>query len=201
MINVTSIQKFYIFQDPRKTMENILVSDVMTRSLVTSNMNSNLLDCAKKIVRKKVGGVLIVDGKKLKGFISSQDILWALIKNPKADLSKVEALDISPKKIITIRPSASISEAIEKIKRFKFYRLPVVEKGEVLGMITIRDILSFYPGAQSELKELELIREEEEKLNRIKDESSEEGICEECGNLGELKEINGLMICANCSRA
>jgi len=180
-------------------MNQILVSDVMTRRLVTAPSNASLLDSAKKIVRKKVGGLIITEGKKFKGFISSQDILWAIVKNPKTDLSKIKALDISPRKVITISSSAPIQKAIDKIKKFKFYRLPVVDKGNAVGMITVKDILSFYPAAQSELGDLELIREESEKLSRLKIESKSEGVCEECGTSGPLYETNGILMCEFCA--
>src|SRR3989344_7343226 len=111
-------------------MKKVMVSDIMTRGHILSDVKDSLLDCARKMVRKKVGGLVITDKKKLVGFISTHDILWALIKNPKADLSKIKAIDISPKKIITIKSSATLEEAIEKIKKYGFYRLPVVDNGE-----------------------------------------------------------------------
>ncbi|MBU2615801.1 MAG: CBS domain-containing protein [Nanoarchaeota archaeon] len=185
-------------------MRNILVSDVMTRNPVQTGINSSILDCAKKMVRKKVGGLIITDNKKLAGFISGQDILWALIKSSRTDLSEIKAVDISPKKIITIKSSATLQQALEKIKQSKFYRLPVVHNGEVVGMITIKDILGFYPEAYSELGELDFIREEAEKIKRIQrghDDCSipsGDGVCEECGCKGELYSVEEIMLCSSC---
>jgi len=186
-------------------MRNILVSEVMTRNPVQIGVKSNILDCARKMVRKKVGGLIIIDNKKLAGFISGQDILWALIKSSsRADLSEIKAVDISPKKIITIKSSATLQQAIEKIKQSKFYRLPVVDNGEVVGMITIKDILGFYPEAYSELGELNFIREEAEKIKRIQKSHDDcsipsgDGICEECGCKGELYGVEGIMLCSSC---
>lgn len=187
-------------------MEKVLVSDVMSRSLITANPEDNILDCAKKMVRKRVGSLLIVESKKLKGFISNQDILWALVKKPGCDLSKVKASDISPKKLITIKPSSKVLEAIKKMKKSKFYRLPVVQNGEVVGMITLKDILSFYPEAYSELSELEFIREETEKIKRLSRQNRnkpavEDGICEECGQRGSLYRVNGILMCSSCAES
>ena len=97
-------------------MKNILVSDVMTRDSVTVNPNTNLLECARKIVRKRVGSLLIVDGKRFAGFISERDILWVLIKKSKEDLVEINVIDISPRKIVTIKPSSTIEEAIQKMR-------------------------------------------------------------------------------------
>jgi len=54
------------------------------------------------------------------------------------------------------------------MKRLKFQRLPVIQKGEFLGIITLKDILSFHPELYPEMDEFEKIREESEKLKRFK---------------------------------
>lgn len=67
-------------------MEHIFVSDVMTRDPITAKSDTNLLECAKRMVRKRVGSLLLVEKKKLVGIISEKDILWALVKKSKEDL-------------------------------------------------------------------------------------------------------------------
>ncbi len=66
-------------------MANILVADIMTREPVSVKPDTNLLECARKIINKKVGSLLIIDGKRLAGFVSQSDILWALVKKSKKD--------------------------------------------------------------------------------------------------------------------
>ena len=183
-------------------MENILVADVMTRSPVTIRPEETLFNCAKKMVRGKVGSLLLVDKKKLVGFVSQKDILWALIKKSGRDLSKIRAADISPKKIATIKPSATLKEAMGKMNKLRFDRLPVVENGRLLGLITVRDILGFHPEVYPELEEYARIREEQEKLKRIKKVKElavvDDGICEECGDRGPLYRVNGMLMCDDC---
>ncbi len=183
-------------------MKNLFVSDVMTREPVTIKPTANLLDCAKLMVKRKVGSLLLVKEKKLVGFISQKDILWALVKKSRIDLSKIKAIDISAKKIATIRPFATVEDAITKMKRVKFDRLPVIKKGELVGVVTRKDILSFNPEFYPELDEFERIREETEKLNRMKNAKMrslvEEGICEECGSRSSLYRFNGLLVCNSC---
>lgn len=181
-------------------MENILVADIMTRSPVTIKPAINLLECAKKMVRKRVGSLLITEGKKLVGIISEKDILWALIKKSKNDLIKIRAIDISPKKIATIKPSATITEAVDKMKKLRFEKLPVIHEGELIGIITVKDILNFYPELYRDLEEFSMIREESKKLARVKKAKTakRKGICEECGNLDLLYNVNSELICENC---
>jgi CBS domain-containing protein len=186
-------------------MENIVVSDIMTREVITIKPDVNLLECAKKMVRKRVDSLLIVDKKRLVGFINQKDILWALIKKSKKGLAEIKAIDISPKKIATIKPFATIKEALIKMKKLKFNRLPVLHDKELVGIVTIKDILNFQPEFYPELEEFAKIREETKKLKKIKKakdrKSAHEGICEECGNQDILFKTNGMFICESCKNS
>ena len=86
-----------------------------------------------------------------------------------------------------------------KMKKLRFERLPVVQDNELVGMITIKDILSFNPEFYPELEEFAKIREESKKLKRVKKAQKEiDGICEECGNRDFLHSFNGMLICESC---
>lgn len=182
-------------------MKEILVSDIMTRGPLSVKPDTDLSECAKIMVKKKTGSLLIVENKKLVGIITVNDILWALVKKSKEDLSKIKAIDISPKKTTTIKPFATINEALEKMKKTGFERLPVIQKKELVGLITIKDILNFHPEIYPELDEFAQIKEETEKLKRIKSKDDRvEGICEECGKQTTLYRSNDMLVCGNCIR-
>ena len=183
-------------------MERILVADIMTRDPITIGPGATLLDCAKMMVKKNVGSLLLVHEKKLLGFISQDDILWAMIKKSREDLGKIIALDIAPRKIATVNPFISIKEAVKKMKKLKFERLPVIHNGELVGLITSKDIFEFYPELYSELDEMDEIREEYRKLLRVKTAKiiprTRDGICEECGKRDVLFKVNGMLMCESC---
>ena len=153
-----------------------LVSDIMTRDPITIKSRSNLLDCAKKMVQKKVGCLLLIEKDRLVGIISHKDILWALIKKSSKDLLSIRAIDISPKKIAKINPTNTIEEAIRKMKKLNFKKLPVIYKNKLVGLITVKDILNFNPEIYPELEELSKIREEANKLKTLVDRSRETGV-------------------------
>jgi CBS domain-containing protein len=181
-------------------MGEILVSDIMTRDPITVDPNASLLECARKMVRKRVGNLLIVSGKRLVGLISDQDIMWVLVKQPGVDLSKIKAIDISPRKIATVKPSYSIKDTINKMKKLKFQRLPVIHQGELAGIISVKDILNFHPEFYPEYEEIENIREQSEKLKRLQKakERKIEGMCERCGKKDFLNSFNGMLVCDSC---
>lgn len=181
-----------------------MVSDIMTRFPVTITPETNLLECAKKMVRKRVGALPITKKKELVGFISQKDILWALIKKSKKALVEINAKDISPKKLGTIKPDISIEQAIKRMNKLKFDKLPVVQGKELVGIITAKDILNFNPEFYPEISEYSKIREEQQKLRRVKKTKKEipiEGVCEECGNSELLFKVNGALICESCKNS
>ncbi len=183
-------------------MNDIHVSEIMTREPITIKPEKNLLVCGKLMVIMSVGAILIASSKKLVGFITRRDILWALVKKSKKDLSKIKAIDISPKKIATIKPTATISDVVKKMKKLKFDKLPVIQDKKLVGVITIKDILNFHPEIYPELEELAQIREESKKLKLIKKAETTnilDGICEECGNRDLLHRQDGRLICSSCS--
>ncbi len=182
-------------------MRNLLVSDIMTRDPFMVEPDTNLLECARKMVRKKTGSLLLVKNKEFCGIITTQDILWALIKKTEGDLSEIKAISISPKKKSVVKPNNTVDEALNKMKAKSFERLPVVQGKEIVGLITIKDILSFHPEIYPELEEFAQIKEQEEKLRRISEKTEktdEEGICEECNKQDFLQEFNGMLVCEVC---
>jgi len=182
-------------------MKKILISEVMNQNPISIEPTASLLDCAKKMVQKRVGSLLIVQNKRLVGFIANDDILWALVKKTKSDLSKIKAIDIATKKIATAKPTDNLEEAIKKMKQLRFRRLPVIQNKELVGIVTIRDILNFNPDIYEEIKEIEYLKAEQERLNQMDNTrrpSRFEGICEECGNYDTLYKVNGQLICESC---
>ena len=61
-------------------MGRITVAEIMTRNPIIVKPDTSVLECAKKMVRKRVGSLIIADKKKFLGLISNRDILWALVK-------------------------------------------------------------------------------------------------------------------------
>ncbi len=182
-------------------MRNLLVSDLMTRDPFMVEPDTDLLECSRKMVRKRTGSLLLVKDKKFHGIITTHDILWALIKKTENDLAEIKAIDIAPRKNFVVKPDNTVEEALNKMKNSGFERLPVIKEKEIVGLITIKDILNFHPEIYPELEEFAQIKEEEEKLKRIgekKEKTNIDGICEECGQQNILQRFNGMLVCESC---
>jgi CBS domain-containing protein len=179
-------------------MSRIAVGDIMTRKFFSVHSNDSLLKCSKEMVKNRVNSLLVVDKKRLLGIITSTDILWAITKKQFIDLRKIDCIDVATKKVAVIKPSASINQALNKMRSLNFRRLPVISKGELLGVLTLKDILRVEPSLYLESGELVQIREEERKLKNTAEEWPSEGFCDNCNTFAELLKVHDTLLCPDC---
>ena len=177
----------------------VKVGDLMTRDFVFVTGETDLLECTKLMVKKRVGSLLIKEDKKLTGLLTRKDILWVMTKKPKSSLKDIKVKDLMKRKIVTIRPGEDIIVAMQRFKRKKIRRLPVVENGKLIGMLTLKDVLKIDPGLFEMIVEEVKIKEETEKMNRSNiDAPRKQGICEECGVYELLYRDEAQWICEKC---
>jgi signal-transduction protein with cAMP-binding, CBS, and nucleotidyltransferase domain len=152
------------------------------------------------MVKKKVGSLLVVHNKKLIGIVTQKDILWSITKKPSQDLRKIKAIEIATKKVAVIKPSADLAQAFNKMREYGFRRLPVLSKGEVIGLLTLKDILKVEPAFYAQTGDLIDIKEEYQKRRRVSTYENHplEGLCDECGSLAELIKIDDKVLCDDC---
>jgi len=178
----------------------VKVGDLMTRNFIYVSPETNLKECSVVMAKKRVGSLIIKEGDKLRGILTEKDIIWAIVKKSPKDLVNILAKDLMKKKVVAIKPDADITEALERMKKKKVRRLPVLESGRVIGMITLNDIIKIDPGLFELIAENVKIKEETEKIARgskIKG-AKKDGTCEECGEFGLLFKDNGLWLCERC---
>lgn len=182
----------------------IKVGDLMTREFVHATSETDLLNCARIMIKKRVGSLILKENDNLSGILTEHDVLWALIKKSKKGLENIKARDIATKKVLTIKPEADLSEALDKMNKKKTRRLPVVFKGKVIGLITIKDILKFCPALLGSAEGIMEIKEISEKQKRYGtrqfdgERRFKDGMCEECGNFDLVSKIDGRLLCEAC---
>jgi CBS domain-containing protein len=178
-------------------MEDILVRDIMTKNPVYVKPKTNLIECAKKMAKERVGSLLLLEDNELQGIITEKDIIWALSK--KSDISEIKASDVASRKIIWVKPKSTVDEALEKMSKKRVRRLPVISNKKIIGYVTLKDLLKFKPSLFQSIDELEKIKDETKKIK--KPAKNPEGICDECGKFDFVSNINNRMICESCRKS
>ena len=190
------------FKSWAKPKIGIKVGDIMTRNFISVKPDISISDCAKEMVKKHVGSLIVRENQVLKGILTEKDIVWVVVK--KQDLSKIKARDIMTRRVVSIAPGKDISEAMDRITKTRFRVLPVTIQNRVIGVITLKDILRIQPSLSESLRESIQIKEETEKRKRSEAALTgetwvKEGECVECGAYGLLYNIDNRLLCESCS--
>ena len=132
---------------------NLNVSSIMTTKLITVKPDDTL-DKVQQIFKENIiHHIPVVDsGRQLKGMISKVDML-AFLNNlatqttgptwSKFQFSTLTASRVMTSKLITIDPEDTMGLAADIFLSNRLHALPVVEDGELLGLVTSHDLLKF----------------------------------------------------------
>ena len=88
-----------------------------------------------------IGCVMVMQGDQLKGILSERDYARKMILYGKASAS-TPVSDIMTTEVVCTTRSNSVDDCLELMSRHDFRHLPVVENDQVLGMVSIRDLVS-----------------------------------------------------------
>ncbi len=144
--------------------------DIMTTRPITAKPSITVKECADLMTKHAVGSIIIVEGKDLKGIVSKKDIVSKIVSmNKDASKTKVNEIMTPAKKMVTISPGIDIYEAMILMKENDVKRLPVMDDGKLLGLITSKDILKIEPALFDLLVENIRLREEDRKLQSLYD--------------------------------
>jgi CBS domain-containing protein/anti-sigma regulatory factor (Ser/Thr protein kinase) len=119
-------------------IHQLKVKDVMTTMLITGDKTQSLRHIQALLRENRVAGIPIVDGKKLIGIISTEDIINALDKGY-ID-SPVEEKMI--RNVISLQDDMPLAFAISYINKYRYGRFPVLNKDhELVGILTSTDVI------------------------------------------------------------
>jgi acetoin utilization protein AcuB len=127
----------------------MLVRKKMKRDLVTIGKDERMTTAKKILQEKNIRHLPVVDGKKLVGLVTNMDIRKAEaspatsleIRELHYLLDKIKVSEIMTRNVITITPDISVEEATTLLHDNKIGCLPVVEDGNLVGIITENDVM------------------------------------------------------------
>jgi len=116
------------------------VSDVMTRAVATLEQGATMSDAAKMMVKGGFGSVVVVLGKMTLGILTERDVLRAAAEAP--DLSNTTVKAWMTAEPDTAGPDFDTEEAATLMLSRGFRHLPIVDASGLVGMVSLRDVLS-----------------------------------------------------------
>lgn len=111
------------------------------RALVKVGPELSVLDAIKILASENVGAALVMSGERLAGIFSERDYTRKVIlKGRSSDSTRVE--EIMTANVVVVNPRTKTRDCMAIMTEKNIRHLPVVDEGRVIGMVSIRDIVS-----------------------------------------------------------
>jgi CBS domain-containing protein len=115
------------------------VRDVMTPNPVILEATAMVVEAAQQMRDEDVGDVLVQDDGKLCGIVTDRDIVVRCVAEAE-DPSTCTLGDLCTEALVTIEAESSLDEAVILMKRHAVRRVPVMEAGRVVGIVSLGDL-------------------------------------------------------------
>jgi CBS domain-containing protein len=119
-------------------VENILQSK--GRAVTTVTAGSTIAEAVALLTAKKIGAVVVVDGKRVVGILSERDVVRHL-GNDWAALSARPVSDVMTKNVVSVSRFATIADVMERMTDKRIRHMPIVENGDLVGIVSIGDVV------------------------------------------------------------
>jgi CBS domain-containing protein len=173
----------------------VKVKDVMKKNVITAEPGLTVADAAKIMTNNRVGSVVILNKDKPVGIVTDSDVV-SIIANGKSP-SKIRIKDIPKrrKRFVSATPNESLMTVTKRMIKSGVKRIPVIEKGKLMGVVSDKEVLLVSPELINLLSEKLKIR-----VDRVADPRREiSGICENCESYSDhLVNSGGRWVCEEC---
>jgi CBS domain-containing protein len=115
-----------------------VVREHMSRGLLSVDSGETIEAVAQRMVERNLGAVLVLDGGRLVGIMTERDLMRSVARGVHGDALVAEYMSRDPE---TIAPDDTTEHAAVLMIHGGFRHLPVVEGDEVVGMLSIRDLM------------------------------------------------------------
>src|SRR3954471_8944660 len=119
------------------------IQEVMTTDLVTCPSTATIADAARQMRDRDIGNVLVTsDGGRLAGIVTDRDLVVRCLAdgaNADTPLERAFSSDMT-----TVSPGSSVEEAVALMRQHSLRRIPVVEDGKPVGIVSLGDLAIDY---------------------------------------------------------
>lgn len=175
----------------------MLVKDVMSSPVITADEEETTNKIAESMDTEGLGAVIVTnkEGKPI-GIITERDLVIRVIAKNHIP-NQIKAKEIMTTPLVTIEPEAAITDAARRMNRLDIRRLGVFYKGNLVGIVSDKDLLGVMPELIEIMQEHTLIEGSAAAMEL--EEAPQSGYCDRCEAYSEsLKEHNGQNLCDEC---
>ena len=119
------------------------IAQIMTRGPIAVESGTSIVDTAKTMRDARIGSLFVKKGNQWVGIITETDIVQHAVANNRNLVEQtVDMIMTTP--ISTIEGNCMVHEARDLMSKLGVRHLAVTLAGEIVGVISVRDLLSFY---------------------------------------------------------
>jgi CBS domain-containing protein len=112
----------------------------MVRKVIVTKPQASLTDVAKLMRRNRVGSVIMTKKRRPVGILTEGDFIKLVATG--CDMKNATAENHMNRDVITCDPSITVIDALMVMRSEKIRHLPVVARGNLVGMISVRDLIA-----------------------------------------------------------
>jgi CBS domain-containing protein len=131
----------------------VIVRDIMSKNVKVVRPDTSVQEVVATMNKFDIGSIIVVQSERPVGIITERDILKRQVE-PCLAPETLTARHIMSSPVITINEDVSIEEAARLMAKKRAKRLPVMNNGKLVGVITYTDIVFKVPAMLSILEEL-----------------------------------------------
>ena len=117
----------------------MLVGEIMHSDVKTASSSDSFADVAKMMRLHGISSIVVLDGKKLEGIVTERDIVNLVAEGGDPNTTTVEH-GMTRRDLVTVDPKTELSDAAEQMVSRNIRHLPIVDGGNVVGIVSIRDM-------------------------------------------------------------
>jgi predicted transcriptional regulator len=123
---------------------SIETGKVMVDKVITTKKEAAVEDAVKLMNKHEIGCLVVVENGKPVGIITERDLLKRVLSKSK-ELRNMKVMEIMSEPLLSVAPGMQIEQAVKLMFKNKIKKLPVIEKGKLVGLVTLTDILRIQP--------------------------------------------------------
>ena len=141
-------------KETKKTIQNILVKDYMSRDIITFRKSDSIYFVMQELLNNKISGAPVINKfGKLVGIISETDIMKNIVDSQyyNMPISKTNVSKYMKKSVDCISPNETIFGAASEFIKLNRKRFPVMISDKIVGIISRVDIISAAVNIRSQM--------------------------------------------------
>ena len=115
------------------------LADAMTVRVVTVRPDETVQLAIARMLEENVGAVAVCEAHRLVGIFTERDVLR--LAGEGSQFGELKLADVMTKQVLTLTADVDIVDAARLMREKKIRHIPVVEDGNVLGIVGIRDVM------------------------------------------------------------